>query len=173
VFLGRQPQRSIVLTGFYGCGALDIGRELSRRMRRLMIDWDAELSRRSKRELKLPLPFAPPASSGTTEQRLMAELPFKREAIIVLGPEAVELEGWPSAFNESCFTVFVDPPFEALWKRLRSDPDYEDYCKQYSLDEAAVRWRELMPLYQHCILRLNCSPNPARQARVVMHAYYT
>jgi hypothetical protein len=119
------------------------------------------------------LPFGVSPQPASPELRLMGELPYKREAIIVLGPEAVELPGWPGAFNESCFTVFIDPPFEALWRRIRQDPDLEDYSQSVSLDEAALRHRQLLPLYRQSSLRLLASPNPARQARVILHAYYT
>ncbi len=173
VISSRQPSRSIVLTGFYGSGALDVGRELGRRMRRQLVDWDSELERRSRRDLLALLNIVPEPQPELHELRIASELPFRRDCVIVLGPEAVRQEVWPTLYLENTLTVFIDQPFEVLWRRIQGDPACRDYLKSTSREHAMAAWHELYPLYEQACLRLTNPPNPPRQARVILHSFYT
>lgn len=174
VIFGRQPARSIVLVGWHGCGASDIGRELSRRMRRQLIEWELEAERRSRRDFRLILPFSSAERDvDSIERRLMAELPYRRDSIIVLAPEAVLLEGWPDTFLENTMTVFIDLPFERLWQRLVDGVTSPASLPAPDPSAARADWERLYPLYAQAQLRLTGPPNPPRQARVILHSFYT
>lgn len=173
VISSRQPSRSIVLTGFYGCGALDIGRDLARRLRRPLIDWDSELERRSRRDLLALLNLGAEPAPGLNELRVASELAYRRDCVIVLGPLAVEQEVWPELYLENTLSVFIDLPFDLLWQRLQGDPRSREYLAGHNRQQAEADWQRLYPLYEQVSLRLTNPPNPPRQARVILHSFYT
>lgn len=162
-----------MLTGFYGCGALDVGRELSRRMRRPLIDSDSELERRNKRDLLALLNLLPGQDPELHELRIASELAFRRDCVIVLGPLAVKLDIWPTLYIENTLTVFVDQPFDVLWRRMQDEPGCRNFLENHGEASAQALWSELYPRYGQSCLRLTNPPNPPRQARVILHSFYT
>jgi shikimate kinase len=173
VIASRQPSRSIVLTGFHGCGAMDVGRELARRMRRQLVDWESELERRSRRDLLALLNIVPEQSPGLHELRIASELAFRRDCVIVLGPAAIEQEVWPQLYIENTLSCFIDHPFELLWQRIQGDPQSREYLAANSIHSARADWERLYPRFAQACLRLTNPPNPPRQARVILHSFYT
>lgn len=173
VIASRQPSRSIVLTGFYGCGSLDVGRELARRLRRQLIDWGSEVERRGRRDLLHLLNLGPEPDRGLQELRVASELAYRRDSVIVLEPQAVELDVWPELYLDNTLTVFIDQPFELLWQRMQGDPQSREYVMAHSKQQAFDNWARLYPRFEYASLRLINTPNPPRQARVILHSFYT
>lgn len=168
---GRNPQRNIVLTGYYGSGLSLIGGELSRRMRRPLIDFSAELRRRSSR-LRVLLPAS--ATGGLDAERsLLADLSYRQESVIEVGVDTVEHGDYFEELNDFSFIVFIDPPFETLLASIRNDRRLRDVLDTFGEDGLYARWQALRPRFERCDFQLTGSYTAQRAAALIIHSFFT
>jgi shikimate kinase len=171
VSLGRNPQRNILLTGFYGSGLGLVGHELSRRMRRPLLDLSAELRRRRSR-LRVLLP-AGAADERDAERSLLADLAYRQETVIEISVEAVEHGDYYDELNDLSFIVFVDPPFEALFAGTRNDRRLRDVLDAYGEEGLHARWQALRPRFERCDFQLTGTYTAQRAAALIIHSFFT
>ena len=168
---GRNPQRNVVLTGYYGSGLGMIGLELSRRMRRPYIDLAAELRRRRSR-LRVLLPSGA-SDELEAERSLLADLSYRQEAVIDVAVDTVEHGTYFEELNDFSFIAFIDPPFEDLIASVRNDRRLRDVLDMYGEDGLYARWQALRPSFERCDFQLTGSYTAQRAAALIIHSFFT
>lgn len=172
----RHPQRNLVLTGFYCAGKTTVARELGKRMRRPVVDWDQEVNRRAPFDLRAlwPHAFERQLDREAVERRLINDLSYRRETIIAFGSEAVAVPDYVNELKDFAYTVFLDLPWESLWQRIQNDSSLSE--RRESLGEQGLRelYLGLRDHYMACDLQIfagMCSPQ--RCSQLILHCFYT
>lgn len=170
----RHPARNILLTGFDQCGKTSIGRDLARQLRRPFIDFCAELERRKRslaQQLRL---FRSEPNPGELASRLVVDLSYKRETVIALAADTLEDPDNRAELEVFSFLVFIDPPFDLLWTRLKDNPAAAATYVALGRDTVHSLWHERRKQYEQCELQLT-SPwlTPAQAARLIVHCFYS
>jgi shikimate kinase len=169
----RNQALNISLCGFYGCGKTSAGWELAKRMRRQFIDVSQELARKSRPAL-IPVPLwgrQPPAEPS--EPHLVLELMNRRDLVVGLSAESLDDPDVLEEVAEFSFMVFIDPPFEALYRRLQTMPAHRDKVAALGRFGLLEQLETRRSRYQRCDLHLTVDAPPARLAALILHCFYT
>lgn len=170
----RHPARNILLTGFDQCGKTAIGRELARQLRRPFVDFSVELERRKRALVPQLRLFRSEPNPGELSARLVNDLSYKRETVIALAGDTLENPDYREDLEVFSFIVFIDPPFEQLWARLKDSPAAAATYVALGRDAVHSLWHERRVQYERCELQLT-SPwlTPAQAARLIVHCFYS
>lgn len=173
----RNPQRNIVLCGFYRSGKSAVGREVAQLMRRPFMDMEVEVRRRMKAGLRRLLMPHTVHNSQEIERKLVSELSYKRGWIAALGSESIDNQLSITELSDFSLTVFLDPPFDVLWQRiLDHNGDLSAAAAAGSTDKQAMleTWRDMRVQYERCDLQLTSPHASVKQtAKFIMHCFYT
>lgn len=171
---GRHPQRNVVLTGFYAAGKTSVARELSRRMRRPVVDCESELRRRSRRSLCVLLPIGgpPPALEPDTAGSFLTDFTYRRDCILELDVATAEQIDYPDLLGEFSYVAFLDAPFELLLERMHADRRYAELLEQTGVDELHEQWLRLRQRFEQCDLQLGAH-GIMRCSQYVLHSFFT
>jgi shikimate kinase len=171
---GRHPQRNIVITGFVKAGKTAVGRELARRMRRPFTDLPGEVARRQRLALSQLVGVGPRISPEVLEERLIADLAFRREVVAATGCDELTDQRVIEELRVFSFVVFLDPPFAELWRRIQQDPERSQQAEWNNRDKVLARWVDWRERYLHCDLQLVTPSQHARHvASLILHCFYT
>ena len=164
---------NIVLTGFYGCGARDVGRELARRLRRPCLEVAQEIKRRQRLSaFRLPGQGQPP-SSRTLEEWVIRDLSYRRQSVVVLNLDTLANEINRDELDVFSYLVFIDPPFDKLWERIERDPGLADMVRDLGRQGFYEMWLDLRQYYERCQLQLFVPPDtPVHTSKLVAHCFF-
>jgi shikimate kinase len=170
----RHPARNILLTGFDQCGKTATGREVARQLRRHFVDFATELERRKRALVPQLRIFRSDPNPAELNARLVNDLSYKRETVIALAADTLETPDYRSELEVFSFIVFLDPPFDALWARLKDKPAAAATFVALGRDTVHALWHERRAQYERCELQLtNAWLTPAQAARLIVHCFYS
>ena len=113
--------RPIVITGFMGSGKTSVARALAHLLHCTAIDLDAEITSTEEHTPAELIIQNGEAAFREIETRALQRVLVQGTRVIALGGGA-----WTVSNNREliagfkCFTVWLDAPFEACWKRIAS-----------------------------------------------------
>jgi shikimate kinase len=170
----RSQSLNIALCGFYGCGKTSTGWELARRMRRHFVDVPQELARRSKPSL-INVGFwgRNVATAEDAEPRLVAQLMDRRDLVVSLSAESLDDRFALSETTDFSYLVFLDPPFEQVYERLKTMPAHRERAERLGRFGMLEEFERRRPLYEHCDLQLTCADVPSQLAGLILHCFCT
>ena len=119
------PERNIVLAGFMGAGKTTVGRLLARELSRRFVDLDEALAKRH--HLPVGEIFARRGEElfRHWERELACKLAQQKNLVLALGGGTLEDEVSANELAVFGFIVYLQAPFEVLWKRISAD----DTCR--------------------------------------------
>ena len=139
--------KTIVITGFMGCGKSQVARELARRLDVPMIDLDDRITAREGRTPAELINEAGEDQFRAIETNTLLELLQTRSAgVIALGGGA-----WIESANRDlidwygCTSVWLDPPFAVCWERISAST--EDRPLGKTIEDAETRFNLRRPFY--------------------------
>lgn len=117
--------RRIIILGFMGCGKTTVARELARLMEVDVLDLDSFVFDRAGRSpAEIIATDGEPAFREIETAALNEVLTAEAARVIALGGGT-----WTVPANRTlialhdCTTIWLDPPFELCWQRIRSSSD--------------------------------------------------
>ncbi len=139
--------KTIVITGFMGCGKSQVARELARRLDVPMIDLDDLITARQGRTpAQLITEAGEPAFRAIETNTLLQVLQTSAAGVIALGGGA-----WIEDANRDlidwygCLSVWLDTPFEVCWERISTSDEERPLGK--TMEEADARYNLRRPIY--------------------------
>jgi len=140
--------RTIVITGFMGCGKSKIARELAHSLNLTMVDLDESITARTGRTPAQLINEDGERAFRAVETDALREVLRAGEAgVIALGGGA-----WIEAANRelineyNCASVWLDVPFEVCWARIEYAG--EDRPLGKTRDQALALYERRRPVYQ-------------------------
>ena len=156
LFRRLEMKRSIVLTGFMGCGKSAVGRELAQMTGAVLIDCDDYIVKTENRTI--PEIFAQEGESGfrDIESRCIRELSEKKSAIISLGGGAVLRRENIDLLREKCYVFRLKADVEKILRNTAGDAGRPLIKgKSRAEVEAMLDYRE--PYYANCDFTVDVS----------------
>jgi len=170
----RHPQRNIVLSGFYGCPLIEVGRDLARRLRRPLFQVSAEVARRRRHNLHQLTGLGKPIGDAQLEEWVIRDLSLRRGMVAVLGVDSLQLADYFAELRVFSYLVFLDPPFPTLWERIVSDGSLNDLVLERGRDGLHDLWLRHREQHSFCNLQLFVPPDDAIQiSKLVAHCFFT
>jgi shikimate kinase len=140
--------RTVVITGFMGCGKSKIARALARHLDLTMVDLDESITARTGRTpAQLINEEGERAFRRIESDTLREVLRIGAAGVIALGGGAwIEAENRELINQYSCASVWLDVPFEVCWSRIESADEDRPLGKTRS--QAQARFESRRPVYQ-------------------------
>lgn len=110
----RSEALNVVLAGMPGCGKSTVGRLLAERMRRPLIDCDAEIARRAGKSIPRIFADDGEAAFRALEAQVIAEVCREKGAIVATGGGAVLLEDNVRAMRQNSVVLWLRRDLAAL-----------------------------------------------------------
>lgn len=139
--------KTIVITGFMGCGKSRVARELARRLNVEMIDLDERITASEGRTPAQLINESGEHAFRSVETNTLRELLETNAAgVVALGGGA-----WIESANRAlidqyrCLSVWLDAPFAVCWERISASADERPLGK--TIDEAEARYNARKPIY--------------------------
>ena len=139
--------KSIVITGFMGCGKSKVARELARRRDVVMVDLDDWITTRTGRSpAQLITEDGEPAFRAIESNALRDLLQAGEAGVIALGGGAwIEKANRDLIDEYGCTTIWLDTPFAICWERIAASE--EDRPLGRTRAEAEARYDRRKPIY--------------------------
>lgn len=174
VALRRNPQRNIVLSGFYGCRSEEVGRDLARRMRRPFVSVPAEIERRRLLNLSRLTGLGQPPSDQKLAEWVIRDVSYRQSSIAVLGNNSMSVARQFDELKIFSFLVFLDPPFSALWERIERDAGLGDMVLELGRHGIYDLWLKHRAQYEFSNLQVFVPPEDTSFiAKLVAHCFFT
>ena len=140
--------RTVVITGFMGCGKSKIARALARSLEVTMVDLDDNITARTGRTpAQLINEDGERAFRRIESDALREVLRSGATGVIALGGGAwIEAENRELIDQYNCASVWLDVPFEVCWSRIESAGEDRPLGKTRS--EAQALFERRHPVYQ-------------------------
>ena len=139
--------KTILITGFMGCGKSRVARELARRLNLEMIDLDERITASEGRTPAQLITESGESAFRTVETNTLRELLETNAAgVVALGGGA-----WIESANRAlidqygCLSVWLDAPFAVCWERISASADERPLGK--TIEEAEARYNARKPIY--------------------------
>ena len=147
--------RRITLVGFMGCGKTSVGRELSNLLKLPFLDLDSLIVERTKMEI--PQIFERFGEEGfrKVEREVLEEVLRKSGSFVLsVGGGAPAYKDNLNLINSFSTSVFLETPFEELWKRISKDENRP----LVKLGKERVRelYEKRFPFYRRADFTGNC-----------------
>ena len=139
--------KTIVITGFMGCGKTRVARELARRLNAVMIDLDDAITKRVGRSPAQLIVEDSEAAFRIVESEILREVLASGEAkVIALGGGAWIQEANRRLIDEyNCISVWLDAPFDMCWARITASQ--EDRPLGKTREQALALYEQRLPVY--------------------------
>ena len=139
--------RTIVITGFMGCGKSMVARELARRLDVPMIDLDDRIKAREGRSAaQLITEAGEPAFRAIETNTLLELLQSDVTAVVALGGGAwIETANRDLVHFYGSISVWLDTPFAVCWERISASAEERPLGK--TIEEAEARYNFRRPIY--------------------------
>jgi shikimate kinase len=165
-------ERNIVLMGFMGSGKSVVGRELSRIMRRKLVDTDMEIVRRHRMGISAIFAKHGEELFRKWEAEVAYELAMARNIVIATGGGLVTNGNALDELSVFGFTVYLSWPFEVLYERVRRTGRHRPLVQHYGRDGLAKLFAEREQRYRTAELEISALVySPQVIARVIRHAF--
>jgi shikimate kinase len=165
-------ERNVVLIGFMGSGKSVVGRELTRLMRRRLVDTDQEVVRRHRMGISAIFAKHGEERFRQWEQEAACELAMSRNLIIATGGGLPANGNALDELKVFGFTVYLSWPFEVLFERIRKSGRHRPLVQHYGKDGLAMLFAERIPRYRAAELEICATGySPKEIARVIRHAF--
>lgn len=140
--------RTIVITGFMGCGKSKIARALAQSLNVTMIDLDQSITTRTGRSPAQLINEDGERAFRRIESDALREVLQSGDAgVIALGGGAwIEAENRELINQYGCDSVWLDVPFEVCWSRIESGNDDRPLGKTRAQAQALYERRR--PVYR-------------------------
>jgi shikimate kinase len=140
-------KRTILITGFMGCGKSKVARELARRLEAPMIDLDDLITTTAGRTpAELITQAGEPAFRAIETNSLHKLLQTSAAGVIALGGGAwIESANRDLIDQYGCLSVWLDTPFAVCWERISVSDDERPLGK--TIEEAEARYNLRRPIY--------------------------
>lgn len=116
------PVENIALLGFMGCGKTTVGCLLAKRLGFLFLDTDYLIEERSGLDIPRIFELFGEEYFRELETRILKKVASYRKLVLSTGGGLpMKDENW-KLLKERFLTVFLEVPFDTLWKRIASDP---------------------------------------------------
>ena len=140
--------KTIVITGFMGCGKTKVARELARRLQTVMVDLDDQITKRVGRSPAQLIVEDGEASFRTIESDTLRDVLQSGEAtVIALGGGAWIQERNRQLLDQyNCSSVWLDAPFEMCWARIEASQ--EDRPLGRTRDQALALYQQRRAVYE-------------------------
>jgi shikimate kinase len=140
--------RTVVITGFMGCGKSKVARALAQRLDLAMVDLDESITARTGRTPAQLINDEGERAFRRIESDTLREVLHSGDAgVIALGGGAwIEAENRELINQYSCASVWLDVPFAVCWSRIESAAEDRPLGKTRSQAQALFERRR--PVYQ-------------------------
>jgi shikimate kinase len=137
-----------------GCGKTRVARELARRLEVVMVDLDAQITKRVGRSpAQLIVEDGEPAFRIIETDTLRHVLQLGAAKVIALGGGAWIQQRNRELLNQhSCVTVWLDAPFEICWSRISASQ--EDRPLGRTREQALALYQQRRPVYELANVRI-------------------
>jgi len=131
-----------------GCGKTRVARELARQLNVVMIDLDDQITKLIGRSpAQLIVEEGEPTFRGIESRTLRHVLQSGEAKVIALGGGAWIEEANRQLLDQySCFSVWLDAPFEMCWTRISSSQ--EDRPLGRTREQALALFEQRRPVYE-------------------------
>jgi shikimate kinase len=149
-----KPARSIVITGFMGCGKTEVARALARRLNAPMFDLDEIIAKQQGRTAaELIREDGEPMFRSIETKALHELLESGAAGVIALGGGAWIPEANRRLIDQyGCITVWLDVPFDVCWQRIAASE--EDRPLGRTREQARELFSVREPIYKLARIRL-------------------
>ncbi len=113
-------KKNIYLVGFMASGKTEVGKALSKRLKRPFLDMDARLERTFSRPLHRVFAEHGESAFRTEERRLLREISSKRGVVVATGGGAVSDPDNVQVMKESGTVVHLNADFQTCLKRIEA-----------------------------------------------------
>lgn len=131
-----------------GCGKTKVARELARRLSRIMVDLDDQITKRVGRSpAQLIVEEGEPAFRVVETDTLRHALQLGEARVIALGGGA-----WIQEVNRqlldqyNCVSVWLDAPFELCWSRISASQEVRPLGR--TREQAFALYQQRRPVYE-------------------------
>jgi len=140
--------RTIVITGFMGCGKSKVAREVAHRLNVAMVDLDVRITQRTGRSpAQLIVDDGEPAFRSVETATLSDVLESGEATVIALGGGAwIQEPNRVLIDRHGCLSVWLDAPFDLCWTRIEASEEIRPLGR--TRDEALARYEQRRPIYQ-------------------------
>lgn len=158
--------RTIVITGFMGCGKSKVARELAHRLNVSFVDLDEKITHREGRSpAQLIVEDGEPAFRAIESSTLREVLETKTAGVIALGGGAwIEETNRATIDQYGCTSVWLDAPFEVCWTRIETSAEDRPLGKTRS--QALELYERRRPIYQLANIRIEVQGHETVEALV-------
>lgn len=131
-----------------GCGKTSVARELARQLNVAMVDLDDQITKRVGRTpAQIIVAEGEPAFRTIEFETLREVLQTGEAKVIALGGGAWIQEGNRRLLDQSsCFSIWLDAPFEVCWTRISSSQ--EDRPLGRTREQALALFEQRRPVYE-------------------------
>lgn len=144
-----RPDLPLVLVGFMGAGKTTVGRFLAESMGRTFIDLDGEIEATTGKTISSIF-----AESGETAFReiectmLAAFIGDRPPGVIAAGGGAVFRRANRDLLRRQAVTIFLDPPFDEIWRRVQHEREHRPVAAGKTREELETLYLERYQLYR-------------------------
>ena len=151
--------RSIVITGFMGCGKSKVARALAQSLEVPMIDLDESITARTGRTPAQLIREEGESAFRKIESEALRDVLHSGDAgVIALGGGAwIESTNRELIDENSSVSVWLDVPFEVCWSRI--EVDGEDRPLGQTRAQASALYERRRPVYQLARVHVPVSGN--------------
>lgn len=154
--MSTPPSANVVLVGFMGTGKSSVGRILSRKMRRRLIDVDDLIERTQGRKISEIFAVDGEARFREIERQAIRTAAAEHRVVITTGGGAVIDPGNLSALRSSGCVVSLQATPETIYERVRSSKHRPLLAnKPDLLDEVRRLLRLRAPYYEQADLKVS------------------
>ncbi len=115
------PVKNVALLGFMGCGKTTVGRLLAKKLGFSFLDTDSLIEEKSGLSIPQIFELFGEEHFRNLEGQVLKEVMFREKLVLSTGGGLpVKDENW-EILKKRFLTVFIEVPFEILWKRIASD----------------------------------------------------
>ncbi len=168
LFRRLDMKKSIVLTGFMGCGKSAVGRELAQMSGTELVDCDDYIVKKTGKSI--PQIFAEKGEKGfrDIESQCIRELSRRKSVVISLGGGAVLRRENIDLLRESCLVFRIKAGVDKIMRNTAGDTNRPLLCgKSRAEVEAMLDYRE--PYYRNCDYTIDVSNMyPNQSAKRIM-----
>ena len=170
----NNPRHNITIAGYHGTGMNSTAQVVARRMRRQLVEFTEEVERRNRMNLYSIARLGRKPELADVETKLIDDLSYRREIVITLDSSSENYQEALDALQPISYLVMLDPPFEAIWQRMETDPAYAGLRSRLGRSGMYSAWKDCMARRDQADLLLT---DPAQSildnARLILHCFFT